>query len=57
MGQNRLISEDDERINSHSIMNLAGAFGDESEEWEKIEKELYEERLRPSSRKKISFDD
>jgi predicted CopG family antitoxin len=53
----RLIDEDDKRIQTHSIMDLAGAFGDESDEWEKIEKELYEDRLRPSSRKKISFEE
>ena len=53
----RLIDEDTERIDQHSIMDLAGAFGEESDEWEKIEKELYEDRLRPSSRKNISFDE
>ena len=53
----RLIDEDDESIQKHSIMDLAGALGDESDEWVKIEKELYEDRLRPSSRKKISFEE
>lgn len=53
----RLIDEDDERSNSHSIMDLAGAFGEDSAEWDKIENELYADRLRPSSRKKISFEE
>ncbi|MHA1612153.1 MAG: antitoxin VapB family protein [Promethearchaeota archaeon] len=35
---NRLIDKDTERIKSHSIMDLAGTFGEESDEWEKIEK-------------------
>ncbi len=33
-------------------MDLAGAFAENSEEWERIEQELYKDRLRPSNRKK-----
>ncbi len=42
---------------NHKIMDLAGAFGDNSDEWEKIEKELYKDRLQPSNREVIIFDD
>ena len=52
----RLIDEDNVREKKHVIMDLAGAFGEDSDEWEKIEKELYEDRLRPSNRKGLSFD-
>ena len=52
----RLIEETDRKEKTHKIMDLAGAFGDDSNEWEKIEKELYEDRLRPSHRKGLSFD-
>ena len=41
---------------NHKIMDLAGAFRENSEEWEKIEKELYKDRLRPSNREVIIFD-
>ena len=52
----RLMNEDEEREKKHTIMDLAGAFGDSSDEWEAIETELYNDRLRPSERKGITFD-
>ena len=52
----RLIEEAEMKEKAHKIMDLAGAFGDDSDEWEKIEKELYEDRLRPSHRKGLTFD-
>jgi len=53
----RLLHEEEVRSKRHEIMDLAGAFGENSEEWDRIEKELYEDRLRPSSRKGISFEE
>ncbi len=52
----RLLYEEEVRKKKHHISDLAGAFGEDSEEWIKIEEELYNDRLRPSSRKGISFD-
>ena len=52
----RLLHEEDIHKKKHQISDLAGAFGEGSEEWIKIEEELYKDRLRPSSRKGISFD-
>ena len=52
----RLLNDEEIREEKHKIMDLAGAFGDNSEEWEKIEQELYKDRLRPSNRKAITFD-
>ena len=52
----RLLNDEEKREENHKIMDLAGAFGENSEEWEKIEQELYKDRLRPSSRKAITFD-
>jgi len=52
----RLISEEEKQVQSHKIMDLAGAFGENSEEWDDIEKELYADRLRPSARREITFD-
>jgi len=45
----RLLNDEEKREEEHKIMDLAGAFGDNSEEWEKIEKELYKDRLRTSN--------
>ncbi|TFH26288.1 MAG: hypothetical protein E4G98_07220 [Promethearchaeota archaeon] len=52
----RLIAEEEKREQSHKIMDLAGAFGENSEEWDNIEKELYADRLRPSARSEITFE-
>lgn len=52
----RLLNDEEKREEDHKIMDLAGAFGENSEEWEKIEQELYKDRLRPSKRKAITFD-
>ncbi|MHA1646304.1 MAG: antitoxin VapB family protein [Promethearchaeota archaeon] len=54
---NRLLNEEEVREKKHKIMDLAGAFGEESEEWEKIEQDLYDARLQPSSRKTINFEE
>jgi len=51
----RLLNEEEERTKRHKIKDLEGAFGEDSEEWEQIEKELYHDRLRPSSRADIRF--
>lgn len=45
----RLLNDEEIREEKHKIMDLAGAFGDNSKEWEKIEKELYKDRLRTSN--------
>ena len=52
----RLLNEEEQQQQKHHISDLAGAFEEDSDEWIKIEKELYKDRLRPSSRKGISFD-
>ncbi len=51
-----MISEEEKRVKPHKIMDLAGAFGENSEEWDDIEKKLYADRLRPSSRREITFE-
>lgn len=38
-----------------SITQFAGIFEDSSEEWEKIEKKLYDDRLRQSNERTIKF--
>ncbi|MHA1683581.1 MAG: antitoxin VapB family protein [Promethearchaeota archaeon] len=53
----RLLNEQKEKEKIGNIMDLAGAFGDDSDEWEQIENELYKDRLRPSSRKGSIFED
>ena len=40
----------------HNLKDLDGAFGEDSDEWDKIEKELYEDRLKPSSREEVTFE-
>ncbi len=52
----RLLNEEEMKEKNHKIMDLAGAFGENSDEWEKIEKELYKDRLKPSNREKRIFD-
>ena len=52
----RLVDEEENKSHYHHIDDLEGAFGDDSEEWDLIEKELYNDRLRPSSRKNITFE-
>ncbi len=47
----KLISEYDQQEKNHSIMDLAGAIDDDSDEWESIEKTLYDDRNRPFGRK------
>ena len=51
----RLISEEEKHKTSHQIEDLKGAFGDNSEEWEDIEKMIYEERLEKKKRKDTLF--
>lgn len=53
----RLLDEENVRIKRHRIKDLEGSFGDDSDEWDKIQDELYKDRLRPSSRKIITFDE
>ena len=53
----RLLDAEDEREKIGDIMDLAGAFGDDSEEWEKISCELYLDRLRPSHRNGVEFEE
>ena len=53
----RLLQEDSVLEKKRNIMELAGAFGDQSDEWEKIEEKLYKDRLHPSSRKPLRLDD
>lgn len=52
----RLLGEEESREKRHKIKDLEGAFGEESDEWELIKKELYNDRLRPASRKEIIFE-
>jgi predicted CopG family antitoxin len=52
----RLLGEEESRENRHKIKDLEGAFGEESDEWEQINKELYNDRLRLPSRKEITFE-
>ncbi len=40
---------------SNSIEEFAGAFEEDSEEWEQIEKILYEDRLKSKSYRKIEL--
>lgn len=51
----RLIDEEEKRSKSHQIKDLDGAFGDESEEWDKIEKIIYEERSEKKIQKDVNF--
>ena len=53
----RLLKEQENLESKHHIEDLAGAFDDESDEWEKITEELYQDRLRPSNRKNVTFED
>ncbi len=48
----RLISKN-EKLNS--IEEFAGIFEEDSEEWENIEKKLYEDRLKSKSSRDIEF--
>jgi predicted CopG family antitoxin len=52
----RLINEYDQQEKIHSIMDLAGALDDDSDEWETIEETLYNDRNRPSDRKLPEID-
>ncbi len=52
----RLLNDEEIREEKHKIMDLAGAFGDNSKEWEKIEKELYKDRLNIKSRNFYVFE-
>jgi hypothetical protein len=47
---------EEDRATKHKIKDIEGAFGDDSDEWEQIEKELYQDRLKPSLRKEITFE-
>ena len=38
----------DTKKKMHKISDLAGAFGESSDEWVKIEEELYKDRLQPA---------
>ncbi len=53
----RLLNEDKEREKIGSIMDLAGAFDDDSDEWETIERELYKDRHKSSARNEIDFEE
>lgn len=52
---NRLLEEQEKKEEQHTIMDLAGALDDDSDEWEEITKILYEDRLRPNKRKQFSL--
>lgn len=53
----RLIHEEVDREKAHQIMDLAGALGEDSDEWDLIEKELYVDRFRSSHRGHFTLDD
>ncbi len=50
----RIISEQ-EQEKSTSIEEFAGVFEEDSEEWEKIEKIIYEERLKGKTEQNVEF--
>jgi predicted CopG family antitoxin len=51
----RLLSEEEKIKKTRNIDDLAGAFGDTSEEWDDIENEIYKDRLRFNTRKIYSI--
>ena len=51
----RLLLEEEKNKMDRNIDDLEGAFGDASEEWDSIEKEIYQDRLRHKTRKIYSI--
>lgn len=51
----RLLLEEEKIKTDRNIDDLEGAFGDTSEEWDSIEKEIYRDRLRFKTRKVFSI--
>ena len=50
----RIINEK-EKVNVSAIKEFAGAFEEDSEEWEKIERFLYAERLKGRTEQKVEL--